>query len=276
MGKVIYATDLDRTVIFSERFVTEQHPVSLDKLSVSEETSSMRSYVLNEYIDKLKYLLDNRDIKFIPVTSRSIAEYKRVKLAEFSDYAIVTNGCHILFKGKIYEPYERFVKENLINFENFQKNAIMAVMGITKLEKEPKIIDDAYVFAKVNDPNEDTSKQLKEFNTSNEDILIERNGRKLYATPKNINKGTALMWLINHLKVNRINTEKNNEDNIKIIASGDSIMDASFIKYADVKIVPQHGDILKEHLDFLNDSIVVSNGPIGALETLAICEDYSD
>lgn len=263
--KLVYATDLDRTVIFSERFVNEQCPTPMVMLEVSEKTDTMKSYAHKEYVERLEELINTKKVLFVPVTSRSIAEYKRVKLSKFAKYAIVTNGCHILFNGEVYEPYEEYLRNNIIDFKKFQKDGIEAVLNITKLEKEPKIIDDAYVFAKVKDPNEDTSEILSGFNNKNEDILIERNGRKLYVTPKNVNKGTALTWLMSHIILI--------DNNSKIIASGDSIMDASFIKHADIKIVPQHGTILNEHLDFLSDSIVVSNGPMGTLETLDICED---
>lgn len=261
--KVIYATDLDRTVIFSNRFVTEIDPTPMELLSVSERTDTMESYVLKEYVERLQKLKDS--LMFVPVTSRSIAEYNRVMLSKFAQYAIVTNGCHIMFNGKVYKVYDEYLKNEVIDFKKFQDSAILGLFKIAELEKEPKIIDGTYVFAKVKNPDEDTSDTIKTFNESSESVIIERNGRKLYATPKKINKGTALTWLVNHLGLNG--------DSTKIVASGDSIMDAHFIKEADIKIVPMHGQLLNELPDWLKDIETVPSGPLGTLKTLDICEN---
>lgn len=142
------------------------------------------------------------------------------------------------------DSYENHLN-NEINWDEFRDSAIKCIREAAELDKDPRIIDGRYIFAKVADSNVDTTEKLIELNKKYNNLTIQRNGRKLYVTPRNITKSTALDWLRHELIL----------DNAIVVASGDSIMDRDLVKYADIKIVPAHGDINK-YLDFEPDKIV--------------------
>lgn len=263
MQKVIYATDLDRTVIFSDRFVREYN-IDLTKCVIAEQTDQYKAFINRQFLALIKNGCEYRhrnitgqlgEVVFIPVTSRSIAEYTRLDIQKYADYAIVTNGCHILKNGQLMDSYEKHLN-NEINWDEFRDSAIKCIREAAELDKDPRIIDDRYIFAKVADNSIDTTEKLIELNKKYNNLTIQRNGRKLYVTPRNITKSTALDWLRHEIRL----------DNAIVVASGDSVMDKDLVKYADIKIVPAHGDINK-HLDFEPDKIVQC-GPDGAFETL--------
>lgn len=142
------------------------------------------------------------------------------------------------------DSYEKHLN-NEMNWDEFRDSAIKCIKEAAELDKDPRIIDDRYIFAKVADNSIDTTEKLIELNKKYNNLTIQRNGRKLYVTPRNITKSTALDWLRHELRL----------DNAIVVASGDSVMDKDLVKYADIKIVPAHGDINK-HLDFEPDKIV--------------------
>ena len=263
MQKVIYATDLDRTVIFSERFMKENN-IDKAKCVIAEQTDQYKAFINRSFLAIIKngYEYRHRNIQgqlgeiiFIPVTSRSIAEYTRLDISKYADYAIVTNGCHILKNGQLMGEYDEHLNY-VIDWDKFIKDAISCIKEAAELDKDPRIVDNRYIFAKVADSQIDTAEKLVELNKKYSNLTIQRNGRKLYVTPRNITKSTALDWLRQNIKMN----------NAIVIASGDSVMDKDLVKYADVKVVPAHGDINK-HLDFKVDK-VAQLGPDGAFETL--------
>lgn len=258
---VVYATDFDRTVIFSKRCIDEYHK-SNERLLVVERTPNYVSYALEKYVNGLKKL--PRNILFVPVTSRSIDEYLRVKLSKYAKYAIVTNGCHILYNGKIYQPYERHLADFYRAFNKFASVALDGLRSIGELDKDPRVIDNAYMFAKLADQNVDTTKKIEEFNQNNRLVQIERNGRKLYATPKNINKGTALEWLMKHLEL----------EGSLAIASGDSVMDISFLRLADIVIVPEHATLWNNIPADMKGVTMTAGGPSGSMKALNMCEIF--
>lgn len=142
------------------------------------------------------------------------------------------------------DSYERHLNSET-NWDEFRDSAIKCIKEAAELDKDPRIIDNRYIFAKVADSDVDTAEKLIELNKKYNNLTIQRNGRKLYVTPRNITKSTALDWLRHEIGL----------DNAVVVASGDSVMDKDLVKYADIKIVPAHGDINK-HLDFEPDKIV--------------------
>lgn len=256
--KVIYATDLDRTVIFSKRFLESKKINIADCLEV-EKNGDYSSYACKEYLDKIKSIPSN--MKFIPVTSRSIAEYSRVELSKYADYAIVSNGCHILFNGEILKDYEVYLKENNLITDSFKDTAIKAIKSLTELDKEPRVVDNAYIFAKVANPEVDIQEKIKQLELENDSITIQRNGNKIYVTPRLVTKGTALNWLREFIGAS----------NSVVIGSGDSIMDKPLLDSADIGIVPTHGDILRSTEVYESSYMLVKQGPKGAVDTLKLC-----
>lgn len=98
---MIYASDLDRTLIYS-----------LSAIGVPEDTPGLVpaevvdgrtvSYISQQALATLKELAAK--IVFMPVTTRTIAQYRRINLFQetvIPDYAITSNGGNILVNGVV-------------------------------------------------------------------------------------------------------------------------------------------------------------------------------
>lgn len=89
---MIYASDLDRTLIYSLGAigVPENTPGLIPAEIIEGKT---RSYISQQALNQLMDL--NTRIIFIPVTTRTIQQYKRINLFQetvIPDYAVTSNG----------------------------------------------------------------------------------------------------------------------------------------------------------------------------------------
>lgn len=76
---MIYASDLDRTLIFSHRFLDE-HKYNKKIVLVEDKDGKEISYMSELAYNKLQEINNNKDITFIPTTTRSLEEYNRIRL----------------------------------------------------------------------------------------------------------------------------------------------------------------------------------------------------
>lgn len=161
----------------------------------------------------------------IPVTSRSIEQYKRIDIPGFKPkYALVDNGGNLLIDGipdKAWAEWSGGIAE-----KHREEFSICRKL----LESDPdrsfevRLVDGLFLFTKSNSP-ERTLKRLAEAATG---LDLYNTGVKVYAIPKEFDKGSAVQRLIDVLG--------RRED--KIICAGDSVMDISMLKCADHSIYP--------------------------------------
>lgn len=253
---VIYATDLDRTLIFSYRFLNEI-PYNKEKVLVETKEGKELSYMSKLAYDKLQDISVNNDIIIVPVTTRSIDEYKRVNLGFIPKYAIVANGGVILENGEPCIKYSKYIKSYLDPLE--LATLSIDLMELTSLSKEPKLIDSCYWFMKTN--NEDL------FDVEIHDLIEKypkwqfiRQKNKCYIIPIHISKQIALRWLYNELS------------KPYIIASGDSLLDIPMLSLANEAIVPYHSDLLKDKV--VQNCRVVHGGIESPYKTMLCVEKY--
>ena len=146
---MIYASDLDRTLIYSQSFL-DMHPTE-SKIILADE-SKVNSYITEDVANLLVEVNNHRKIRFIPVTTRSIAEYNRVRFPGFSpEYAITASGGRIIHNGERMKEWEDYINPQISIAE---LNEIRAEFD--KLESTnyvSKIVDDAFVFSKSSDIN---------------------------------------------------------------------------------------------------------------------------
>ena len=114
--KVIYATDLDRTLIFSKRFLDEYNNNETEYSLVETFEGKEISYISNKVKNKLHELNNNSNV-IVPVTSRSIDEYNRIKLPITPEYTILSCGGTILKNGEPIKEYEDYLSRNIKRIE---------------------------------------------------------------------------------------------------------------------------------------------------------------
>lgn len=257
---MIYATDLDRTLIFSENFLND-YP-NKDIVPVEYKDDKIISYMSTKVIDSLKRMNENnKDILFVAVTTRSRAEFERISLPVVPDYVICSNGGLVIHDGEVDSEFKE-LRDKIVDLE-LLNNIIKSLKEMNSVVSNPRIVDDTYVFCKTNDNKrfrEDTSTLRKKYG----DILeFTEQRNKCYIIPKGITKASTLKWLKEKL------TEK------YILAVGDSELDAPMLKIADYGFTQRHGELYKQGI--VPDGVaIIPGGSTSPLYTINFAIKMSD
>lgn len=245
--KVIYASDLDRTIIYSDRFINE-HKTDAKYTPVEKKDGKVISNLADSVKSELKNVNDSKNVVFIPVTSRSVEEYKRVDLGFTPKYAIVDNGGTILVDGMPMLVYQSHIQELVA--PAIAESAIIMLDIIEHnyiLGKEPKLIDNLFLFWKVKDGHEEEADVLiNELNATYTKWEFTRQRKKVYGVPVCFSKQVALRWLWGQL------------GKPYMVVSGDGEMDLPMLTLANKAIIPSHSDLLKE--GFVESADVADGG----------------
>ncbi|QXM07170.1 HAD family hydrolase [Crassaminicella indica] len=231
---MIFASDLDRTLIYSKKFISNREGIKLIEKKDDEEISFMTEKAIKE-LKKLR-----EELLFIPVTTRTIEQYERITLfqEEVPKYAVVSNGGNILIDGKIDVEWnnsiQRKIKEECLPFEE----VLLKFKEIASKEWviKRRTADQLFTYCIV-----DRKKMPIEKIYSFMDWLEKRNwkvslqGRKLYFVPHCVCKWRALQYI------------KEQENIDFIISAGDSLLDLPMLKRADISFAPAHGEIYKSY-----------------------------
>lgn len=228
---ILFASDLDRTLIYSEKFLEkDDKQVQLVETKGSEKIS----YMLNSSIEMLKTL--SSKMLFVPVTTRSIEQYRRIRVFKKEinpKYFIVCNGGSIFVNGKIDKEWNRLINSKLNNECLLMSEVILE---FNKIKANTNIgaireVDDLFFYCQSNDGfSEQTMGELTMWLEKNNWKMV-TSGRKLYFTPKHVNKGEAVKYVADREGIKNI------------ITSGDSLLDYDMAQISNLFISPQHGDI---------------------------------
>lgn len=237
---MMFASDLDRTIIYSNKFIDSKINVSNNLRLVETYEGQEITYMLEKSIEILKKI--SKKALFVPVTTRTIEQYKRIMIFEnevIPKYSVVTNGGNILIDGKLDKEWNKAIKNKIGQECLALEDAILEFEKIKnkKWMHKFRVADEMFFYCVIDkeslplDVLNEFSMQLQK---SNWRIIL--HGRKLYFLPKCLNKGNAVKYL----------AEK--EEKEHVIAAGDSILDLDMLSIANHFISPQHGEIynLKE------------------------------
>lgn len=223
---MIFATDLDRTMIYSKAMIDTN---SKDYICIERKPEMEISYITLES----KRLIEEYKGLIVPVTTRSIEQYKRIDFFNKQcDWAITTNGGTILHNGEVYEPWEEIIKSKIANCD--MNYAIEVAKDFEELKEPPKVVDNKFVYM----VSLDVKRTAERFKT----IQLDKNwtytiqGRKVYIVPKEITKSSAILFLANELGIK------------KIITAGDGKLDVDMLEIGQIAFTPKHGEVYKEEL----------------------------
>ncbi|WP_375104555.1 HAD family hydrolase [Paenibacillus sp. RS8] len=234
---MIYASDLDRTLIYSLGAigVPENTPGLIPAEIIEGKT---RSYISQQALNQLLDLTIR--VIFVPVTTRTVQQYKRINLFQetvIPDYAVTSNGGNILIGGVVDKEWResigRLVARHSAGAEEV-RSYIKAVVREDWIISENYCDDLFYSFMVYRDQlplDEITNLSDRLYNLG---WRVSLQGRKLYAVPAAVNKSDAIL----HLR-RTVRSEP-------MVASGDSLLDKSLLESADYAIAPCHGEIFAE------------------------------
>jgi hydroxymethylpyrimidine pyrophosphatase-like HAD family hydrolase len=257
---IAFASDLDRTLIFSGRMLEAYRSDGNEELIEILDGNPV-SYISPKTKSVLRLI--NEEMLFIPVTTRTIEQYKRIRLFQndiVPEYAITSNGGTILRRGAVLGEWtlhiERLLKE-CTPLEEMLKKA--AAIGDSDWIKKIRPGDELFFYIIFN-PDHFSDRRLTELRELADHLgwQLSLQGRKLYFIPKVLNKWTAVQYLRDVLGLDEIST------------AGDSLLDYELIVNGSYGIAPLHGEVA-EHFPALNKTaqagIKASEGIVEAVRS---------
>lgn len=260
---MIFASDLDQTLIFSEKHIS----IDLkDKVIPSEyKNESIITYMLYETFEKLKSL--NNNLILIPTTTRTLEQYERIMIFKsyiWPRFAVVNHGGSILEDGVPNMDWDKHISELIsVGCEPIEQ---MIGRFKSQLFHEGWVLDfrqiDKLFFYCIIQLDATPMGELTAFMTEVESHGWHSclHGRKLYFMPKPLNKWNAIEYIKNMLPTQQV------------IASGDSYMDFELLSMADYAILPSHGEICNKFNPGEKCIITNSKGLQASLEILQLVE----
>lgn len=217
MNKALLASDLDNTLLFSYK------SRRADDICVEWLDGKAQGYMTRETVRKLSEI--NQTMWFVPITSRSVAQYKRIEFPEgcAPHYALTTNGGILLVDGEVDEHWRELHLEMVQPWKEELWKLYAEVSRVPDLTS-CRIVDELYLFAACVRAEEAAELALKFAEKT--DLDVEASGRKVYFFPPPIQKGEAVRKLKEILKPR------------KTICAGDSLIDVPMLNLADTALVP--------------------------------------
>ncbi len=211
MKRLLFASDLDNTLIFSHK---HRQP---GDICVEWYEGREQSFMTPRAWELLQEAASA--VEFLPVTTRSIEQYQRIHLPVEPAQAITTNGGILLQNGK---PDAGWLQESQALAEPHQAEIDRLS---DELSKEPwclrwKQVDGLYLFAVCED---DPTISAAAYRTRT-NLTVEASGRKLYLFPPGLDKGTALTRY-----------------SLPEAAAGDSTLDIPMLCRAETAFIPYPG-----------------------------------
>ncbi|PCK23291.1 hydrolase (had superfamily) [Bacillus pumilus] len=234
MKKFAFASDLDRTLIYSHRML-EQYAYKgrYDLVEVLDERPL--SYMSVETKKSLQVI--HQSGWLIPVTTRTTTQYDRITYFQQElkpEYAVTTNGGCILHHGKSLEDWQTIVDERLRECMPV-RDMLRAIseLPIAAWVKRTRTAEGRFLYLIMKDEYL-SHIPLAELRLWGEERgwQVSLQGRKLYFIPQPLNKWAAVAYLKERLQLEFV------------YGAGDSLLDADLIRQADMGFAPRHGEVL--------------------------------
>lgn len=222
----LLASDLDRTLLYSKRFLTE-YPTTAPLTLVENYKGEPLSYMSDQALTQLAWLNDHAH--FVPVTTRTTAQYNRIFgiTALQPRYAITTNGAEVLHKG---EPDVRWAQHIAAQANPHYAQMYRYMTQLDGVARHYDVQHFMYAITTKPAPKEavDVARELG--------FTMSQQGRKLYFVPSHLTKWQATAYVAEQCGANFI------------YAAGDSRLDVPLLEGAHAAVLMRHGTDGIDHL----------------------------
>ena len=217
MTKILFASDLDNTLIHSHKY-QKSSDICVELYQEREQ-----SFMSQEAVTLFRQMVQQKNIYFVPVTTRTIAQYQRIFFPDacVPKFALTANG-YILLKHGVPEPewLSASRKQNAQYLPEFRKLETLCLADARF--RHVSLADDMFVACACETP-ETADICLADYQKLTF-LPGFRTGRKLYFFPPDSDKGTALQKFRELYPADIV------------IAAGDSEMDLPMLKHADIAL----------------------------------------
>ncbi|MCQ4082097.1 HAD family hydrolase [Streptomyces sp. RB6PN25] len=237
----LVASDLDRTLIYSSAALALAMPDDQAPRLTCVEVRGGRP--LSYATERAARLLEEiaAEAEFVPVTTRTREEYRRVHLpGPQPRYAICANGGHILVGGRTDREWHHHVRAGLADscapLAEVLDHLVQA--ADTAWLHKARVAEDLYAYLVVDAAllPDGWVKELEEWADAR-GWTVSRQGRRIYAVPKPLTKSAALAEVARRTGAARV------------LAAGDSLLDAELLLAADKGWRPGHGELAEAGWD---------------------------
>jgi HAD superfamily hydrolase (TIGR01484 family) len=224
----VFFSDLDRTLIFSKKFIKE----GTDSLVVEQKGEKPISYMTREAFSLLQQV--KKESVFIPVSTRTWETMTRVGFVheELPEWMVCDNGAHIYHNGERLQEWEDHIdkKRNELNLSASQLEDTIRHLFADKGLKEIFNRENIYLMVKFEEMTWEVRQSLEVLNLSlrKKGYRMDINSRKAYLLPDYVRKEDAVEFLI----------KKHGWD--FTISAGDSLMDLEMLRKTIYAIAPKH------------------------------------
>jgi hypothetical protein len=233
---MIFASDLDRTLIYSDRAIEELGVPKCSVLKpVEKKDDNWVAYMTQGSYLALKELSIHS--LFVPVTTRTTEQFNRFVIFKEDiplTYAITSNGANILYKGVQMDEWSTYISKRMHAESVPQDELLSSLLGegyqFDGLMRQAEKLFFYFILNSL--PTASVRKGIQEL-ADKVGWRISLQGRKLYFIPRAISKGTALEYICQ-----REGTEV-------IAGAGDSVLDWDFLRNCQNRFVPNHGELAR-------------------------------
>ena len=257
----LVACDLDQTLIYSRRaFRIESGDPDPVVRVVEYLDGEPLSYMSEAAAVELQELA--RLSPVVPVTTRTLAQYRRIELGFEPAYAIAANGGHLLVDGIPDPGWEAGVRARLAaSGQPLGDVRILADQVAAAGEPWVRTIRDAddfflYLVATERAAIPDLSDLSADLAKAGWTLSVQ--GRKVYLVPAALTKEAAIAEVMRRTGAERL------------VAAGDSLLDLGMLRSAEVAIRPAHGELHDQDVGLPQLTVSRRSGVMGGEEIVGI------
>ncbi|GAA0694578.1 hypothetical protein GCM10010193_56530 [Kitasatospora atroaurantiaca] len=238
-GQFLVASDLDRTLIYSNRALALDVPDRLAPrlLSVEVHDGKALSFMTEQAAELLVELVESA--VFVPATTRTRSQYERVNLPGptagwIPRYAICANGGQLLVDGVPDRDWQAEVRSRL-TAGSVPLDEVVEHLAITadpEWTHKRRVADSlfAYLVVERAELPEGWIEELTGW-CAERGWTVSLQGRKVYAVPAPLSKSAALAEV------------ERRTGAATVFSAGDSLLDAELLLAADHGWRPGHGEL---------------------------------
>ena len=262
----LVACDLDRTLIYSPKAFWLETPDPLaPPIVVSELWNGVPISFMTRESERLLLEL-RRHAEFVPVTTRTIAQYQRVQLGAPPRFAVTSNGGEILVDGVRDAAWGDGVRSRLATSSAplAEVRALLEDPVAAGWILKTNVADELFVYSIV-DRETMPESWLAELHATCESFewSVSVQGRKLYCVPRVLTKRRAVSEVAERM------TDPGSA-RPRILAAGDSLLDQPMLEGADAAFRPAHGELHDEGFAAENLTVTEARGILAGEELLRL------
>jgi hypothetical protein len=234
----LIACDLDQTLIYSRRAFRLPEGEPEPEVVIAEYLDGQPlSHLTRLAADGLRELAER--VPIVPVTTRTLVQYRRVDLGFTPTYAIAANGGHLLVDGLADPGWAEQVRGRLAAAGRPLADVHARALAIAEQAAEDgsdwvrtvREADGFFVYLVATERAAIPDLTQLEAELGDVGWVVSVQGRKVYLVPRALTKEAALAEVMRRTGA------------VRLAAAGDSLLDLGMLSMADVAIRPSHGEL---------------------------------